>query len=140
MRNRSNGFTFVELLFTMTIAGVLASVAMPSYNDYMARGRITAAVAHLAVSQLQMQQYFQNSRSYVGAPACATDTTSSSHFDFSCPVQEDFHFVAQAIGKGPMAGFTLAVDDAGVARTVGVPTGWRMPSRNCWVLRRDGSC
>lgn len=44
---KEQGFTLIELMIVVAIIGVLAAVAIPMYQDYVARSQITAAVAEL---------------------------------------------------------------------------------------------
>jgi prepilin-type N-terminal cleavage/methylation domain-containing protein len=80
------GFTLIELMIVIAIIGVLASIGYPSYTDYLIRGRIPDATANLATKRVQLEQFFQDNRTYAGAPACNPDTAVSKYFDFSCPV------------------------------------------------------
>jgi type IV pilus assembly protein PilE len=139
---RLSGFTLIEVMITVAIIGILAAIAMPAYTDYVMRGRIPEATSTLATRQVQMEQFFQDNRTYVGGPGCTADSTTSKYFDFSCSgAATATAFTLQAVGKGAMAGFTFTVDQANAKSTAAVPSGWAQPSPNtCWVTKKGGIC
>ncbi len=137
--NDQRAFTLIELMVTVAIIGILAAVALPAYSEYLARGRIPDATARLATLQVQMEQYFQDNRTYVGAPACSSDSSSSKNFDFECSGTTATTYVLSATGKDSMSGFTYSVNQANVKATSSVPSGWTS-SATCWVTKKDGSC
>jgi type IV pilus assembly protein PilE len=139
------GFTLIELLVVIAIIGILGAIALPSYNDYLIRGRIPDATSNLATKRVQMEQWFQDNRSYVGAPACNLDVlTSRANFDFSCTpagtptLVNPNIYVLQAVGKGSMAGFTFTIDQANNKASV-APGQW-LGNANCWIVRKGGNC
>lgn len=52
VRRTAAGFTLVELMIVIAIIGILAMVAMPLYQDYMARAKFGAALAELAAGKV----------------------------------------------------------------------------------------
>lgn len=135
------GFSLIELMIVVVIIGILAGIAVPAYSDYMTRARITDATAALATKRVQMEQHFQDNRTYVGSLACNADTATSKYFDFACnPAATVDTYTLVATGKGAMTGFTYAVNEANVRNTVvaGV-NGWS-GNASCWVTRKGGGC
>ncbi len=134
------GFTLTEMVAVVALVGILASIALPSYRDHMVRGKIPDALTNLSSKRAQIEQYFQDNRTYVGAPACLVDTTTSQYFDFNCLFELQNTFTLQAVGKSQMAGFTYTINDAGLKQTTSVPAGWSYPAGNCWAIRKEGTC
>jgi type IV pilus assembly protein PilE len=60
---RTNGFTLIELMVTVAIVGILASIALPSYSSYIARARRADARTQLVqVAQFMQRFYAANDR------------------------------------------------------------------------------
>ncbi len=141
LSDTGGGFTLIEVMITVAIVAILAAIALPSYRDYITRSRISEATSTLANLRVQLEQYFQDNRTYVGA--CAANTVAplptGQYFGFSCPTLTATTFVAQAAGIGPMAGFTYTIDQNNARATTSAPAGWST-NANCWAIRKDGSC
>lgn len=143
-RHQQSGFTLIEVMVTVAIIAILAAVAMPAYQDYVTRGRIPQATNNLATLRVQLEQYYQDNRTYVGA--CADNTVAprppADDFQYTCPTLTATTFTAQAEGvsTGPMNGFTFTIDQSNTRRTTNLPSGWGSFPVNCWVTKKDGSC
>lgn len=139
-----SGFTLIELLIAVVIVSILSAIAIPNYSAYVTRGNITDATSRLGTKQVQMEQAFQDNRTYIGGPGCTADTTSGKYFDYSCTgagAPSATTFTLSAVGKGSMTGFTFTINQSGTKTTAAVPTGWSAPSPNtCWVTKKGGVC
>lgn len=122
LRHRAaRGFTLIELLVTIVIVGILASVAYPSYQNYMKRGRRATAQAFLMDVAQKEQEYLLDNRSY--APDLATLNIStpsnvSTYYTITPTVSNtvpmSFTISAAPVTGSAQAGdVTLSIDNTG---------------------------
>ena len=78
---RNAGFTLIETLVTVAIAGVLSSVAYPSLEGQVMRARRTDALVALLQAQLAQERFRANNASYGSlADAGVWPTSPSGHY------------------------------------------------------------
>ena len=69
---RVGGFTLIELVVAVAIVGILASIAMPSYQAYARRGQLADAFTTLADMRVKMEQWYQDNKFYGTASGSTT--------------------------------------------------------------------
>jgi len=70
---KHKGFTLIELMITIVIVAILASIAIPSYRQYVIRGNRTAAQAVMMELATRQQQYFVANRVYAEGDETGND-------------------------------------------------------------------
>ena len=69
-RKTVNGFTLIEMAIVITIAAVIASIAIPSYINFVERGKLAAGTEALISLRSSMEQAYQAHRSYRNGDNC----------------------------------------------------------------------
>ncbi len=127
------GYSLVEMMIAVAIIGILGSIALPKYGDYVKKGKAAEATSTLANLKVRMEQYYQDNRTYVGG-TCAP-ASGAKYFDYKCSATTATTFVLEADGKNEMSNFQYTVDqnDVKSSKYDGV-TG------SCWLTSKEGTC
>ncbi len=135
---KKNGFSLIELMMVVVIIGILVSVALPSYREYVLRAQLTEGISALSSMRIKMEQFFQDNRTYDGA--CVAGTIAAlpnnlDNFTLNCSNLSEETYTITATGLG----FTFTLDETNKRETSTVPSGWTT-SDSCWVTNKSGTC
>ena len=99
-RSMQKGFTLIELMIVVAIIGILAAVALPAYQDYTVKAKMSEVILAASACRTGMTETIQTSNSAVAAGGwgCEFDTASGTKYVAS--VATAAGTVAGAVGGG----------------------------------------
>lgn len=137
----ARGFTLIEVMIVVAIVAILATIAMPSYRDYLRRGQVPEAMTYLSDYRVKLEQYYQDNRAYSTDGTCGTGATwagfapaEAKYFTFSCATSAPYQtYTLTATGStGQAVGHAYTLTDAGTKATTyfkGAASG-----KSCWLI------
>jgi len=144
---RSRGFTLIEVMIVVAIVAILASIALPSYSDYLRRGQLPEAFSYLSDYRVKMEQFYQDNRNYGTDPNCAQAggvtpswgnfNPGSRYFGFTCALTNSGQgYTITANGSsGQAAGHTFTINEQNQRTTTKFKNA--TVTANCWLVKGD---
>ena len=158
---RARGFTLIEVMIVVVVIAILASIALPSYNDYITRSTFAEAQGNLADLRVKMEQYYLDNRRYsstAGGGTCGvvggnTPTVPNArYFTYSClpgtntaAGDQTYVITATGITAQGLEGIAFTVNESQTRATT-VASGTAMANKGyaantgCWIRKKPSQC
>lgn len=142
---QARGFTLIEVMIVVAIIAILASIAMPSYNRYLQRGKAQEATTTLSDLRVKLEQSFQDNRRYDNYVAADCDLLSgggsavagTKYFTYVCTTAANtYTLTATGVAGQDMTGYSYTIDQNNT-KTSTTPDGG---GGNCWVTKAGQPC
>jgi type IV pilus assembly protein PilA len=90
---RAGGFTLIELMITVAIIGILAAIALPAYQSYSARTKVSEAILALGACRSTVSEVYQSGGT---APSAGSWGCEGNNSRYVADMTTDEHGAATA--------------------------------------------
>jgi type IV pilus assembly protein PilA len=120
MKRLQQGFTLIELMIVVAIVGILAAIALPAYQDYVIRSKMSEAVAAIAACKTSVSEYAATKGSFPASTDASGCSTVATQYVSGLSVDANGVISATATNTG-IANCDLTLTPQGSATGI---TGW----------------
>src|SRR5919206_381327 len=96
MKTMQKGFTLIELMIVVAIIGILAAVALPAYQDYTIRAKMSEVILGMSACRTSITEVFQSGSSAPGANNWGCEVSAGSGSKYVNAITTDANGVVQA--------------------------------------------
>jgi type IV pilus assembly protein PilA len=101
MKRMQQGFTLIELMIVVAIIGILAAVALPAYQDYTVRAKMSEVLLAMSACRTSITEVYQTGGTPPGGSNWGCEATGTSKYVASIATDDDGKVTATVTGISP---------------------------------------
>ena len=110
MKTQQQVFTLIELMIVVAIIGILAAIAIPAYQDYIVRSKMTEVMTTASACKTSVAEYAMSN----------AGTLPSDNAEAGCSSADSQYVTSLTVVDGVITVFATAAVGGGVSNTEGV--------------------
>jgi type IV pilus assembly protein PilA len=123
MHKAQQGFTLIELMIVIAIIGILAAIAIPQYQTYIAKTQVTRGMAEAGALKTAVETCILEGKLTIATPVtaftCDPQATASTIFDDAGAAQAGAAAVTAGVNGYPQVSTPLDGDGDTITGTFG---------------------
>ena len=130
MKRIQQGFTLIELMIVVAIVGILAAIALPAYQDYVIRSKMSEATAAIAACKTSISEFVSSRNAWPADADTAGCSTLATQYVAGLAVNANGVIVVTTVNTGSKPGDCILTL---TPQLVAIPdiTGWTGSSSAC---------
>ena len=129
-KKAQKGFTLIELMIVVAIIGILAAIAIPAYQDYTIRAKMTEALTLASSAKTSVSEFYISQGSMPATETAAGIDTDGTAY--ATPVVAQMNYIRNSITEGEITILVNAIGGDITANDDFTMTGTGSPKGVAW--------